>query len=190
MARSGPTRILDAAGIERAIHSLAEEILERNPRAKGVGLIGVRTRGVPLARRLALRLQQMEKAQVPVGMLDITLYRDDFTALGYQAVVRKTEIPFPVKDRRIILVDDVLYTGRTVRAALDGVIDFGRPRQIQLAVLIDRGHRELPIQADFVGKTLSTTAEEFVQVKLSEEDGVDAVLVGEVKRPPARAARS
>src|SRR6185436_12814592 len=154
MARSGLTKILDASGIERAIARLAEEILEKNPRAKGLALIGVRTRGVPLARRLAARLEEMEKATIPVGVLDITLYRDDFTTVGSQPILRKTEIAFPITDRNIVLVDDVLYTGRTVRAALDGLIDFGRPRLIQLAVLVDRGHRELPIHADFVGKAL------------------------------------
>jgi pyrimidine operon attenuation protein/uracil phosphoribosyltransferase len=186
MARSGPKKILDAAGIDRAVTRLAEEILERNPGGKGLALIGVRTRGVPLARRLAARIQQMEKAEVPVGVLDITLYRDDFSTVASQPIVRKTDISFPVKDRRIVLVDDVLYTGRTARAALDGVIDFGRPRQIQLAVLVDRGLRELPIQADFVGKTVSTTSAEFVQVKLTEEDGADAVFVGDVPKPRKR----
>jgi len=182
MAPSATRKIMDETGIERAIARLAHEILERNQGASELALIGVRTRGVPLAKRIAARLAQVEKVEVPVGILDITLYRDDFTTVGSQAVLRKTEIPFPITDRRIVLVDDVLYTGRTVRAALDGLIDFGRPKRIQLVVLVDRGHRELPIRADFIGKTVATQSDEFVRVHLQEIDREDAVYLGEVSR--------
>ena len=182
MARAAKTKIMDAVKIERAIARLAEEILDRNQGATDLALVGIRTRGVPIAKRIAKKIEEIDRRKVPVGVLDITLYRDDFTTVGSQPILRKTEIAFPVTDKRIVLVDDVLYTGRTVRAALDGLVDFGRPRLIQLAVLIDRGHRELPIHADYVGKTISTKPEEFVQVRLREEDGEDAVLVGEVPR--------
>jgi pyrimidine operon attenuation protein/uracil phosphoribosyltransferase len=180
MGRASKTKIMDAQKIDRAIGRLAEEVLERNRGADNLALIGIRTRGVPLARRIAAKIEEIDSVKVPVGVLDITLYRDDFTTVGSQPILRKTEIPFPVTEKRIVLVDDVLFTGRTVRAALDGIIDFGRPMVIQLAVLIDRGHRELPIRADYAGKTVQTSLDEFVQVKLEEEDGQDAVYLGSI----------
>jgi pyrimidine operon attenuation protein/uracil phosphoribosyltransferase len=170
---------MDADRISRALTRIAHEIIERNHGIHGVGLVGVRSRGVPLARRLAAVLSQVSKEEVPTGALDITLYRDDLmrTAVGPQPLVRKTEIPFSIDDRTIVLVDDVLYTGRTTRAALDALIDFGRPKAIQLVVLVDRGHRELPIKADYVGKNVPTSRKESVHVRLQELDGVDEVAV-------------
>ncbi len=171
--------VMDADRISRALTRIAHEILERNHGIDGVSLVGVRSRGVPLARRIAAVLGGVSRQDVGTGALDITLYRDDLmrTAVGPQPVVRKTEIPFSIDDRTIVLVDDVLYTGRTTRAALDALIDFGRPRAIQLVVLIDRGHRELPIKADYVGKNVPTSRKESVQVRLEELDGVDEVSV-------------
>jgi len=171
--------VMDADRISRALTRIAHEILERNHGIDGVSLVGVRSRGVPLARRIAAVLGNVSREDVATGALDITLYRDDLmrTAVGPQPVVRKTEIPFSIDDRTIVLVDDVLYTGRTTRAALDALIDFGRPRAIQLVVLIDRGHRELPIKADYVGKNVPTSRKESVQVRLEELDGVDEVSV-------------
>ena len=171
--------VMDADRISRALTRIAHEILERNHGIGGVALVGVRSRGVPLARRIAAVLAGVSGEEVPTGALDITLYRDDLmrTAVGPQPVVRKTEIPFSIDDRTIVLVDDVLYTGRTTRAALDALVDFGRPRAIQLVVLVDRGHRELPIKADYVGKNVPTSRKESVQVHLLEIDGVDEVLV-------------
>ena len=182
-------KILDGPAIEQAVSRLAREILAKHEKVDELVLIGIRTRGVPLARRLAGRITVMEKVDVPVGVLDITLYRDDFTTVGSQPIVRKTEIPFPITDRGVVLVDDVLYTGRTIRAALDGLVDHGRPRRIQLAVLVDRGHRELPIRADFIGKTVATKEEEFVQVNLKETDKDDSVYVGELGAGRAKAKR-
>jgi pyrimidine operon attenuation protein/uracil phosphoribosyltransferase len=170
-------QILDPAGIQRAVTRIAHEIVERNNGTDGLVLIGLRSRGVDLARRIAKELKVIDGADVPVGALDVTLYRDDLDRVGPQPVVRKTEIPFSVNEKRVVLVDDVLYTGRTVRAALDSLIDLGRPRLIQLAVLVDRGHRELPIRADYVGKNVPTSRQEQVQVLLTEEDGVDKVLI-------------
>jgi pyrimidine operon attenuation protein/uracil phosphoribosyltransferase len=171
--------VMDADRISRALTRIAHEILERNHGIDGVSLVGVRSRGVPLARRIAAVLGNVSREDVATGALDITLYRDDLmrTAVGPQPVVRKTEIPFSIDDRTIVLVDDVLYTGRTTRAALDALIDFGRPRAIQLVVLVDRGHRELPIKADYVGKNLPTSPSQSVQVRLSEIDGRDEVEV-------------
>jgi pyrimidine operon attenuation protein/uracil phosphoribosyltransferase len=170
---------MDADRMARALTRIAHEILERNRGTSELALIGIRRRGVPLARRLAASLQQIVGADVPTGALDITLYRDDLMRqpVGPQPVVRRTEIPFSIDDRRILLVDDVLYTGRTIRAALDALIDYGRPRAIQLIVLIDRGHRELPIKADYVGKNIPTAPAESVQVRLAEIDGSDEVVV-------------
>jgi pyrimidine operon attenuation protein / uracil phosphoribosyltransferase len=173
--------VMDADRISRALTRIAHEIVERNRGVDDLALIGVRSRGVPLARRLAQSLKQITGDEVPTGALDITLYRDDLMRhqVGPQPVVRKTEIPFSIDNRTIVLVDDVLYTGRTTRAALDALIDFGRPRAIQLVVLVDRGHRELPIKADYVGKNVPTSSQESVQVRLHELDGVneDEVII-------------
>jgi pyrimidine operon attenuation protein / uracil phosphoribosyltransferase len=158
---------------------MAHEILERNRGLDEIALVGIRTRGVPLARRISRSLHEINGDEVPTGALDITLYRDDLMRhpVGPQPLVRRTEIPFSIDDRKILLVDDVLYTGRTIRAALDALIDFGRPQAIQLVVLVDRGHRELPIKADYVGKNLPTSLKQSVQVHLQEIDGTDEVLI-------------
>jgi pyrimidine operon attenuation protein/uracil phosphoribosyltransferase len=171
--------VMDADRIGRTLTRIAHEIVERNTGLEDVALVGVRTRGVHIARRLARTLKEITGADVPTGALDITLYRDDLMrqAVGPQPLVRRTEIPFSIDNRKILLVDDVLYTGRTVRAALDALIDFGRPGAIQLIVLVDRGHRELPIKADYVGKNLPTSPEESVQVRLQESDGQDEVVL-------------
>jgi len=179
--------VLDADRINRTLTRIAHEILERNAAPGGPGsvdelaLVGIRTRGVPIARRLAKAIHEINGGDIPTGALDITLYRDDLMrhAVGPQPVIRKTEIPFSIDDKRILLVDDVLYTGRTIRAALDALIDFGRPKSIQLIVLVDRGHRELPIKADYVGKNLPTSLSQSVQVRLSEIDGRDEVEIQE-----------
>lgn len=167
--------ILTADEVRRAMTRIAHEIVERNKGAENLALIGVHTRGIPLAARLAAKLEELEGVAIPTGMLDITLYRDDLSEISHQPVIRETHVPFDLARRRVILVDDVLYTGRTVRAALDALIDLGRPEGIQLAVLVDRGHRELPIRADYVGKNLPTAKSELVKVKLLETDGVDLV---------------
>jgi len=173
------TQVLDADRIHRTLTRIAHEILERNRGVEELGFVGVRTRGVPIARRLAARIEEIAGVRVPTGALDITLYRDDLMrhAVGPQPLVRSTEIGFSIDDRTILLVDDVLYTGRTVRAALDALIDFGRPKAIQLVVLVDRGHRELPVKADYVGKNLPTSRQQSVQVRLAEVDGADEVLI-------------
>jgi pyrimidine operon attenuation protein/uracil phosphoribosyltransferase len=170
---------MDADRIARTLTRIAHEIVERNRGVDDLALVGVRTRGVHIARRLARSLREIAHEDIPTGALDITLYRDDLMrhAVGPQPLVRKTEIPFSIDDRKILLVDDVLYTGRTVRAALDALIDFGRPRAIQLIVLVDRGHRELPIKADYVGKNLPTSPEESVSVRMQESDGHDEVVL-------------
>ncbi|HTM26831.1 MAG TPA: bifunctional pyr operon transcriptional regulator/uracil phosphoribosyltransferase PyrR [Vicinamibacterales bacterium] len=175
------SQVMDADRMGRALTRISHEILERNRGTSELALVGIRTRGVPLARRIARSLHEINHEHVPTGALDITLYRDDLMRqpLGPQPVVHRTEIAFSIDDRRILLVDDVLYTGRTIRAALDALIDFGRPRAIQLIVLIDRGHRELPIKADYVGKNLPTSLKESVQVRLQETDGEDEVLLTE-----------
>ena len=172
-------QVMDADRMSRALTRIAHEILERNRGLDDVALVGVRTRGVPIARRLAKLLREINGDHVPTGSLDITLYRDDLmrNAVGPQPVVRRTEIPFSIDGRRILLVDDVLYTGRTTRAALDALIDFGRPKAIQLVVMVDRGHRELPIKADYVGKNVPTSARQSVQVRLEEIDGADEILI-------------
>ena len=171
--------VMDADRIARTLTRIAHEIVERNKGVDHLALIGVRTRGVYIARRLARTLKQITGDDVPTGSLDITLYRDDLmrNPVGPQPVIRRTEIPFSIDDKKILLVDDVLYTGRTTRAALDALIDFGRPKGIQLIVLVDRGHRELPIKADYVGKNLPTNPEESVQVRLQETDGNDEVVL-------------
>jgi pyrimidine operon attenuation protein/uracil phosphoribosyltransferase len=171
--------VMDADRISRALTRIAHEIVERNRGVEQIALVGVRSRGVPLARRVTRALKQITGDDVATGALDITLYRDDLMRhqVGPQPLVRRTEIPFSIDDRVIILVDDVLYTGRTTRAALDALIDFGRPKAIQLVVLVDRGHRELPIKADYVGKNIPTARHESVQVRLQEIDGADEVVV-------------
>ncbi len=173
--------VMEADRIGRTLMRIAHEVVERNRAIEELALVGVRTRGVPIAKRIAANLLEIVNHQVPTGSLDITLYRDDLMrhTVGPQPVLRRTEIPFSIDDRRILLVDDVLYTGRTVRAALDALVDFGRPRAIQLVVLVDRGHRELPIKADYVGKNLPTSLRQSVQVRLSEIDGVDEVAIEE-----------
>ena len=174
--------ILDTKGIHRALIRIAHEILEKNRGSEGLALVGIRTGGVFLAQRIAGIISEIEKAEVPVGIVDITLYRDDLMIGTNQPVLRGTEIPFNVDGGKIVIVDDVLYTGRTVRAAIDAVMEFGRPMMIQLAVLIDRGHRELPIRADYVGKNVSTSRKESVNVRLVEKDGVDEVTVTEIQK--------
>ncbi|WP_151191741.1 bifunctional pyr operon transcriptional regulator/uracil phosphoribosyltransferase PyrR [Desulfotomaculum copahuensis] len=170
-------QIMDREGIRRALTRIAHEVIERNQGTGNLALIGIRRRGVPLAARLAERIREIEGSSVPVGTLDITLYRDDLTTLAQQPLVHRTEVPFPVTDKTIVLVDDVIYTGRTIRAALDAIMDLGRPRQIQLAALIDRGHRELPIRADYVGKNVPTSRREVVSVRLQEIDAEERVLI-------------
>lgn len=170
-------RILDKEAIERALKRIAHEILEKNKGTQGLCLVGIRNRGVYLANRLAGYIKEIEAKAVPVGILDITLYRDDLTSISSQPIVHKTEIDFDINDKNLILVDDVLYTGRTVRSALDALVDFGRPKNIQLAVLVDRGHRELPIRADFAGKNIPTSKDETVEVRLQETDGKDEVVI-------------
>jgi pyrimidine operon attenuation protein/uracil phosphoribosyltransferase len=173
--------VMDADRMGRTLARIAHEILERSRGVEELALVGIRTRGVPIARRLAHAIREINGHDVPTGALDITLYRDDLMrhAVGPQPVVRRTEIPFSIDDKRILLVDDVLYTGRTIRAALDALIDFGRPKSIQLVVLVDRGHRELPIKADYVGKNLPTSLTQSVQVHLTEVDGRDEVEIQE-----------
>ncbi|HUN65347.1 MAG TPA: bifunctional pyr operon transcriptional regulator/uracil phosphoribosyltransferase PyrR [Bacteroidota bacterium] len=177
--------VVDAGGFERTLTRLAHEILERNKGAGNLAIVGIRTRGDFLAHRLAGRIRQIEGRDIPSGSLDITLYRDDLREKLNQPIMKGTVIDFDVTGKDIILVDDVLFTGRTIRAALDELIDLGRPRSIQLAVMIDRGHRELPIKADFVGKSIPTSAEEDVRVLMKESDGQDAVQViaGEEGKP-------
>jgi pyrimidine operon attenuation protein/uracil phosphoribosyltransferase len=175
--------IVNEEEMRRAILRISHEIVERNRGVEDLALIGIRRRGLPLAERVRDNIKAFEGAEVPLGALDITLYRDDLQKIAQQPVVRTTEIPFDVEDKVVVLVDDVLYTGRTVRAALDALMDFGRPRVIQLAVLVDRGHRELPIRADYVGKNVPTSRREVVKVKLREEDGIDGVSIDELEEP-------
>jgi pyrimidine operon attenuation protein / uracil phosphoribosyltransferase len=173
------SQILSASEIERTLVRLAHEIVEKNNGVANLGLVGIMRRGVPLAQRLAKILGRIEKIEVPVGTLDITFYRDDLSAIGHRPEVKKSAMEFDIHDKNIILVDDVLYTGRTTRAAMDALFDHGRPRRIQLCVLIDRGHRELPIEAAFVGRTIHTTDNEIIELKLLETDGSDKVLLME-----------
>jgi pyrimidine operon attenuation protein/uracil phosphoribosyltransferase len=178
---------MDSERVSRSLTRIAHEIVERNRGVGELAIVGVRTRGVPIARRIAAILREITGAEVPTGALDITLYRDDLmkTAVGPQPIVRRTEIPFSIDGRHIVLVDDVLYTGRTIRAALDALIDFGRPSTIQLVVLVDRGHRELPIKADYVGKNVPTSRRETIHVRLAEIDGRDEVTLDQVEGEPA-----
>lgn len=175
--------VLNADDVARAITRMSHEILERNKQIEQLAVIGIRTGGAVLAKRFQEKIQSLVKKEIPLGLLDITLYRDDLSEVGPQPDIKETKIEFDVTQKVIVLVDDVLFTGRTIRCALDAIIDFGRPECIQLAVLIDRGHRELPIKPDYVGKNIPTSKEEEVRVKLYEEDGVDEVLVvsGKVK---------
>ena len=173
-------QIMDERAMARAIARISHEIVERNQGTDHLVLVGIRRRGVPLAKMIQQKLKEYEGAEVPLGVLDITLYRDDLQQIGPAPVVRTSELPVDITGKVVVLVDDVLYTGRTVRAALDALIDFGRPRVIQLAVLVDRGHRELPIRADFVGKNLPTSEKEVVRVSVKDEDGFDGVSIGEV----------
>jgi pyrimidine operon attenuation protein/uracil phosphoribosyltransferase len=172
--------ILGANDIQRTLVRIAHEIIESNKGAEKLVLIGIERRGVPLAERIARLIHEIEHAVVPVGKLDITLYRDDLQTIAHNPVVRPTLLPFDLNGKRVVLVDDVLFTGRTARAAIDQLIDFGRPERIQLAVLVDRGHRELPIRADFVGKNLPTSRKEVIHVKLQETDEQDKVAILEV----------
>jgi pyrimidine operon attenuation protein/uracil phosphoribosyltransferase len=173
--------VLDEQAIRRALTRIAHEIIERNKGIDDCVLIGIKTRGIYLAKRLAERIEQIEGTSIPVGELDITLYRDDLTVKtsDHEPLVKGTDVPFDVTNKKVILVDDVLFTGRTVRAAMDAVMDLGRPAQIQLAVLVDRGHRELPIRADFVGKNIPTSSSEMIVVELTEVDGLDQVSIHE-----------
>ena len=172
-------KVLDQETLTRSLMRIAHEIVEKNRGIQDVCLVGIRNRGVPLAHRLAEFIKKIENKAVPVGILDITLYRDDLTLIASQPVVHKTEIDFDMGDKNIILVDDVLYSGRTIRAAMDALIDLGRPKSIQLAVLIDRGHRELPIRPDYVGKNIPTAKNETVEVHLVEVEGIDEVVIVE-----------
>src|SRR5258706_6587646 len=184
--------VMDSDKIDRSLTRIAHEIVERHREIARLVLVGIRTRGVPLAQRLQAKVKGIDGTELPLGILDINLYRDDITWVGPSAILKETIIHFPIDERRVILVDDVLFTGRTVRAALDGLMDFGRPKSIELAVLVDRGHRELPIRADYVGKNVPTSLEEMVQVLLHEEDGRDEVLLlekAEEKESRRRAPR-
>ena len=173
------SQLMSASEIERTIVRLAHEIVEKNNGTDGLGLVGIKRRCVPLAQRLAKILARIEKVEVPVGTLDITLYRDDLSTIGHRPEVRPAPMEFDIQDKNIILVDDVLYTGRTIRAAMDALFDHGRPRRIQLLALIDRGHRELPIEAAFVGRKIHTTDLEIIEVKFQETDGTEKVLLVE-----------
>ena len=173
-------RILDAAQMKRVVRRMAGEILEMSGGTDRLILVGIRTRGVPLSEAIANEIEQMEGVRVPVGVLDITLYRDDLSTIAPQPVVKETHLPTDLAKGLVVLCDDVLYTGRTIRAALDALVDFGRPRAVKLAVLVDRGHRELPIQADVVGKKVPTSAGEIVEVHFKETDGEDFVVIMEL----------
>lgn len=177
MTMKEKSKLMDANSVARTLTRMAHEIIEKNKGTKDLVIVGVRTRGAFLAQRLAGIIGEIDGTKPPVGLLDITLYRDDLSSVAQQPVVHKTEISFDIEDKKVILVDDVLYTGRTVRAALDEIIDFGRPLFIQLAVLVDRGHRELPIRADYVGKNIPTSPKETVEVRLAESEGVDEVVI-------------
>ncbi len=175
--------IMDQMAIKRALTRIAHEIIEKNKGIDDLAIVGIRRRGGPLAQRLASRIEEIEKEKVPVGILDITLYRDDLTTLASQPQVHRTEVDFDITDKKVVLVDDVLYTGRTVRAAMDALMDIGRPKKIELAVLVDRGHRELPIKADFIGKNVPTSKQEVVSVFVDEIDGSDGVVIQEIIDP-------
>ena len=169
--------IMTPQDIRRSLARVAHEIIERNKTTKSLILVGMRTRGVPLANRLAANMEDLEGSKIPVGALDISYYRDDIPSLNQKPTVQHTEIPVSIDDNSVVLVDDVLYTGRSIRAAMDALIDIGRPRSIQLAVLVDRGHRELPIRADYVGKNIPSSRDEEIKVRLIETDGIDEVVI-------------
>ncbi len=171
------TEIMDENAISRAITRISHEIIEKNKGIENLVLIGIQRRGVPLAKRIADKIKSVENSEIPVGILDITLYRDDLSLLNEHPVINGTEIDFDIKNKKVVLVDDVIYTGRTVRAAIDAIMDINRPQMIQLAVLIDRGHRELPIRADYVGKNVPTSRSEIVHVNVIEIDGENSVTI-------------
>ena len=181
MSLKEKAEIVDADGLRRIVTRIAHEIVERNKGVEDLVLVGIRRRGVPITTRMAEKIMEFEGKSPIVGSLDITIYRDDLSTVSHQPVVGASEIPVDINGKVVVLVDDVLYTGRTVRAAMDALIDFGRPRSIQLAVVIDRGHRELPIRADFVGKNVPTSKREVIGVKLLEIDGVDSVVIKEME---------
>jgi pyrimidine operon attenuation protein/uracil phosphoribosyltransferase len=174
--------VMDATEIGRALRRISHEIVEKNKGTEDLALVGIRTGGAHLAKRLVNFIKEIEGVELPLGILDITLYRDDLSTKKEQPVLKKTEIPVSITDKKIVLVDDVLFTGRSIRAAMDSLMDFGRPKQIQLAVLIDRGHRELPIRSDFTGKNLPTAREEIIKVLLEEEGEVDRVVIAELTK--------
>lgn len=176
-------RIMTADEIRRAVIRISHEIVEKQAGTSGLVLVGIQRRGVPLAHRLAAAIAEQEGANVPVGALDITFYRDDLSTLGQSPVLKGTDVGFEIEEATVVLVDDVLYTGRTIRAAMDALREFGRPRAVRLAVLVDRGHRELPIRADHVGKNVPTSREEIVRVRVDEVDGEDAVDIDQVVAP-------
>ncbi len=182
--------IMTPDDISRSLARIAHEIVERNKTTEHLVLVGMRTRGVPLARRLAANMEDPEASKIPVGALDISLYRDDLSSLNPQPVVQHTDIPVSIDGKSVVLVDDVLYTGRSTRAAMDALIDLGRPRSIQLAVLVDRGHRELPIRADYVGKNIPSSRDEEIQVRLVETDGTDGVTIIKNSQDAASQGRS
>ena len=175
-------RIMDAGKIRRCLYRMTTEIIERNRNLKNLVIVGIRTRGIYVGKRIAQIIKEMEGVEVPVGVLDITAFRDDISAMETGYMVRKTRIDFPPAKKDVLLVDDVLFTGRTIRAAMEGLVKMGRPRTVQLLILIDRGHRELPIRADYVGKVLPTSRREIVQVHLREVDDADEVLITEPKK--------
>lgn len=177
MAKDRTIEIMNAGDLKRVLTRIAHEIIEKNGGAKDVALVGLQTRGVPIARRIARIIKSLEKRDVPVGILDITLYRDDLAHLSHQPEIQKTDIPFNVEGKKIVLTDEVVYTGRTIRAALDAIMDLGRPRLVQLAVIVDRGHRELPIHPDYVGRHIPTSRTEWCHVKLREVDKKDGVYL-------------
>ncbi len=176
--------IMTPDDIRRTLARIAHEIIERNKASEHLILVGMHTRGVPLAKRLAANIEDFEGIEIPVGALDISLYRDDLSSLNLQPIVKRTDIPTSIDGKSIVLVDDVLFTGRSTRAAMDALIDLGRPRSIQLAVLVDRGHRELPIRADYVGKNMPSSSHEEIQVQLKETDGIDEVAI--ISTPPVK----
>lgn len=174
--------VMDDQDVSRAVMRIAHEIIEKNKGIEDVALIGIQRRGVPLARRIADRIQEVEGKKIPVGIIDITFYRDDLSAISEQPVINGTQFDFSVTGKKIVLVDDILYTGRTARAAMDAIMELGSPKMIQLAILIDRGHRELPIRPDFVGKNIPTSKNEEINVSLIETDGIDLVTINDIKK--------